>query len=199
MKEKTLYLLMIGLLALTTFIDLYTALRSPIFHVAEANPLKVYLGNTLLVVTIILLITVLASYYLKTQVSLQMIFAMSTFFIYVIAGHLIGAYYNIEADSQFRTHYDYEDNVYQQDSSQYRAVESKNNLVMDKYKRDYEKVYPDKKAVVTTYFSIVGLLVGVPMFLNWIAFYVAFSFYHSRRDKREVIVGEIYKKAKRLQ
>lgn len=190
---------MIVLLLLTTFIDLYTAMRSPIFHIAEANPLKLYLNNTLVFVTIIMMITLGAIYFLKSYLSLHKIFIVSTFVVYAIGGHLFGAYSNITADNQFRANYAYEDNVYPQDSRQFKAVESKNNLVVNEFKKDYEKYYPDKKAVVTNYFSIIGLLVMVPLILNYISFYVAFSFYNSRRGKRDLIVNDIYKKARKLQ
>lgn len=94
--ERNILYTISAALIVTTIIDLYTAYTSPIFKIAESNP--IYLTYGLLPLTIANIIVLgIFMFGIKKTLKLTMIFVFVLGSIFLSYGHLIGANSNIEA------------------------------------------------------------------------------------------------------
>lgn len=167
-QTSVLWVMMLVLIT-TTGIDMYTAFSSPIFDIAETNPIFLFIGTKTLVVLTVL-ITFFLFYKLKTLLSLPMLYTFSLLILYSSMLHLVGAMTNISATS-----------AYLADPEMFvQAIES----VSDTQK-------------VQSYMIIVSFGL-VPYLLAVIAFYVSYYLFLQRKGNRDKIILEIKDKIKRL-
>ncbi len=169
--EKNLLYLFIGILFITTVADIYTALTSPIFEIAEANPIYVFTGSVipLLVINIVVLIWFIRS--LRNSISIFKIFFFCMITLYLSVGHGFGIWSNITAT-----------NSYQENPEQYIETIG-----------EYEA-----KDKINAYMTLVSFVMVLPIVVSTIAFSVAMYFYEKRQPKREKIVNKICKLTKKL-
>ena len=161
--EKNVFYLLIFILILTTITDLYTALTTDIFYIAETNPIFLHFNlYSLLLLTI--LITVYIIYQLKKAISLTSIFIISLVTIYLSIGHIGGAYSNIITNNKY--------------------LENPEKQI--KY---YKSVTKEEK--VNNYLFFVGLIMVLPIILSFFAFIITNYFHNQRKPEREKIMDEI--------
>ena len=177
LTEKNLLYTLIGMLLLSTFLDMYTAFTSPMFEIAETNPIYVLTGSKgpLLILTFIITAWIIRN--LKSSISLYKIFTFSLVTIYLILGHLVGTYGNTMATNAY-------------EASEYNGTARQE--IIEEYK-DY-----DAKEKFISYSIIVGLVLLLPYILSFIAFAITMYFFSKRKSKREKIMDEIYKLIKEL-
>ena len=166
--EKQVLYILIGMLLVTTVVDMYTAFSSPVFDIAETNPIYVLTQSVvpLLVMTVAVSIWIIVN--MNNRISLMKIFLFSMLTFYLSVGHVVGAWSNITATAQ-----------YEEDTA--------------KFIEYIEEVTVKQK--LTAYVYIVGLAMILPIVISSIAFRVALFFYDKRKSKREKIVDDIAKSA----
>ncbi len=169
--EKNLVYLLIFVLVATTIVDIYTALRAPIFEIAETNPIYVLTGSIVPLLLLNIIIIVWFSRSIKNSISIPKIFVFCMITIYLSAGHLFGAWSNITATEQ-----------YQEDPEGF--VET-----VEEY---------DAEEKIQAYMFFVGVVMVLPIVISFIAFSIAMFFYRKRQSKREKIVNEICKLTRKL-
>ncbi len=175
--EKRVLYVLVGLLLLATFLDIYTALTSPIFEIAEMNPIYVLTGSKapLLVLTFVMLWWYISV--LKNSISIQKLYVITLATILLIFGHGIGVYGNTVSTNQY--------------------LESEDNPVeraelVEEY-RNYDM--GDK---INNYLIIVGVFLLIPFVISITAFYVAMYFYDQRKPQRDKIMNDICKLTDKL-
>ena len=169
--EKNILYLLIGILLLSTFLDIYTAFTSPIFEIGETNPIYVLTGSKgpLLLLTVVFTIWIIRS--LQTSISLFKLFLFSLVLIYMTFGHFVGVYGNTITT-----------NDYKENPEEVKAA-LENYDAQDKF---------------VSYSMVIGMFLLLPYTLSFIAFYITMYFHNQRKPERERITDEIYKLSKRL-
>ena len=169
--EKNLVYLLIFVLVATTIVDIYTALRSPIFEIAEVNPIYILTGSVMPLLLLNLIIVIWFSRNIKNSISIPKIFVFCLITIYLSAGHLFGAWSNITVTKE-----------YQENPEEFvEAV------------KEY-----DAKEKINAYMIFVGAVMVLPIVISFIAFSIAMYFYKKRQPKREKIVNQICKLTRKL-
>ena len=169
--EKNLVYLLIFILVATTLIDLYTALTSSIFSMAESNPIYVLTGSILPLLLINIVTIVWFGRNIKNSISIPKIFVFCMITIYLSAGHLFGAWSNITATEQ-----------YQENPEEFVEM-------VGEY---------DAEAKIRSYMIFVGAVMVLPIVISFIAFSIAMYFYRKRQPKRDKIVDKICKLTRKL-
>ncbi len=169
--EKNLLYSFIGVLIITTIADVYTALSSPVFEIAEANPIYLLTGSVVPLLVMTVFITIWFARNLTNSISIGKIFMFCMLTIYLSVGHGFGVWSNITATNQ-----------YQENPEEY--IE---NI----------EVY-EVKDKVTAYFILVGIVMMLPIVVSLIAFTIAMYFYEKRQPKRDKIVDKICGLTKKL-
>ncbi len=175
--EKRLLYTLIGLLLLSTFLDIYTAFTSPMFEIAETNPIYVLTGSKLPLLIITFIITAWIIKNINSSLSLLKIFSFSLITIYLVLGHSVGVYSNTLATER------YEATEYTETERQQIRLE-----IIEEYTTDF-----DQKEKLISYSIVVGLVIILPYFLSFTAFAITIFFYNKRKSKREKIMNNIYK------
>ncbi len=171
LTEKNLLYFFIFVLVATTLGDLFTAIRLPIFEIAETNPLYLITGNVFPLVFLNILSIIWISRNLKNSISISKIFIVSMLVVYLSIAHGVGMWSNITAGQQ-----------YQQDPQG--------------FVQDVQAISPREKA--TAYGLVIGVIMIMPIIISFIAFQIALFFYTKRLPKREKIMLEIYELSKRM-
>ncbi len=174
--ERNLLYILIGLLLITTAIDMWTAFTSPIFEIAEMNPIYMLTGTKAPLVVLTIIITLWIIKNISKSISIFKIFLFTLMTIYLTVGHSVGAYSNILATQQYEETID--------------PIE-KEELIQDY--REY-----DTKDKFMGYFILVGIVMLLPILLSMIAFYTTMYFYNKRKPQRDIIIDEIYKLSSKL-
>ena len=162
---RVMWTIAISLIA-STLIDMYTAFTSPIFFIAETNPLFLLFGSRGPLVLISIFATIWIFYTIKKSISLFRLYAFCLIFVYLTFGHLLGAYTNIVATQK-----------YEQNAT--AVVEL------------YEQTTTAEK--IKNYNLLVGLFMLLPMILSLIAFFITSWIYYKRLPEREKAMLEIKK------
>lgn len=171
LTEKRLLYGLIAILVVTTIADIYSAMRLPIFEIAESNPIYVLTGSTLPLIWLNIFVVVWYSRSLKNSISIPKIFIFCMLTLYLSVGHGFGIYSNITAGEE-----------YQKNPEGFIA--------------DVKAITPAEK--MQAYGLLVGIVMVMPIIISFIAFSVAMYFYGKRQPKRDKIMRDIYKLAKRL-
>lgn len=171
MTEKNLLKLFIGLIIVTTIADIYTALSSPIFSIAEMNPIYILTGSVVPLLVINVLVVVMIARTLRKSISITKIFIFCMFTLYLSLGHGFGVWSNISATNDYEAH-------------------------PQKYIEKIEQY--DVKDKITSYVILMGLIMLLPIFISFTAFFVAMYFYEKRQGKREKIITKICKLTNKL-
>lgn len=166
LTEKNLLFLLIGLLLITTFLDVYTAFTSPIFEAAELNPIYLLTGSKAppLILTVIITFWIIKT--LNKSLSIFRIFTFTLFTIYLIAGHLVGVYSNISATERYNEAPEETIEALKQSTSSEKFV---------------------------SYSILMGIIMILPIFFSVTAFIIALFFYNKRKPERDKITDEIYR------
>jgi len=171
MNEQKLLWTLMGALILSTLADMYTALSSPIFKIAEINPIYILTGSVIPLIALNFIVLYWFWTKLSKSLSLYAIYFFTLLTVVLVVLHGFGVYSNLTALEQYESNPE----VY---------VEAIGQL--------------SQEAKITTYFLYVGtlflLLLGIPM----IVFYSTMHFYHQRKPERDKIVDEIYEQAMKL-
>ncbi len=177
LTDKNLLYTLVGILLLSTFLDIYTAFTSPMFEIAETNPIYILTGSKapLLIITFIITAWIIIS--LKSSISLHKIFAFSLITIYLTFGHSVGVYSNTLATD-----------IYEETETD----ETARAELIEEY-QNY-----DVKEKFISYTVLVGLVIMLPYTLSFIAFAITMYFYSKRMPQREKIIDDIYKSIKKL-
>jgi len=164
--ERNLLFLLIGLLLITSVLDIYTAFTSPIFELAETNPIYVITGSKvpLLILTVLITIWIIKS--LSKSISIIKIFLFTIATTYLIIGHSVGMYSNIAATNEYEI-------------NQTAVIERVNQY--------------DTKAKFKSYSLVIGIAMLLPMLVSVLAFMIAMVFYNKRKPERERVIDDIYK------
>jgi len=169
--ERRILIAFTVLLLVTTVADMYTALTSPVFQIAETNPIYVYTNSIWPLIAMTLFITSWIIVNLSKRISLTKIFLFCMLSLYLSVGHGFGAYSNIKATEQ-----------YEQDTEGF-------------VERIGEVTVQEK---VNAYFLVVGFIMLMPLVISSIAFTAALWIYDKRKPKREKIMDKIYELAVQL-
>lgn len=165
--EKNLLYLLIFILLTTTFIDIFTALKNPIFRLGESNPIYLITGkNALFFTVLVLIITFYMILRLKKSISLPAIFIFTLVTIYASIGHIGGAISNIRGEKMY----------------------NENPEEIIKY---YQSVSNEEK--YTSYFTFVFIYMILPVLASFLAFITALYFHRQRQPEREKIIDKIQK------
>ena len=160
-KEKIIYTSLFSILMLTTIIDLYTALKSPIFRIAESNPIILLTHS----VTILVILTIIISWFVfkiaYTAFRYPKLFIGIIGILYISLGHLGGAYSNIIAHEKYLK--DPEATI-----------------------QEYQNMQVKEKA--SYYFSFVFVIIVIPLIVAYSTFMLVLSIFHEREGKREKLV-----------
>ena len=169
-EKKIVYSMMVGVI-LTTILDLGTALSSPIFKLAEANPIYLLTGGSSLLLFITIGFTVWILYKLKSAISLDMIFLTTLLSLYLMFGHTIGALSNVSSTVEY--HKNPEETIKQLEG--YTVKEK-----------------------LTVYSLVVVAFLMLPALFAFGAYYFTKKLWFQREGKREAIAWQIKKLAKKL-
>jgi len=168
-ENRIVYFLM-AVLIITTVVDLVTALRMPLFESGETNPLY-NIGGLKLLLGFTVFYLVFIGWKVRGNVSFPSIFYIVTVLIYLSAGHLMGAGFNLTATQQYN-----DDPVI--------------------FTEAIEKMDSEDKS--SFYFGVVGLFIMIPMIITFMCFFVTWKIYLLRKPKRELLyrkAHELIKKA----
>ena len=91
-NEKRLLYILIGILVITTVADIYSAMRLPIFEIAESNPIYVLTGSTMPLIWLNIFVVIWYSRSLKNSISIPKIFIFCMMTLYLSIGHGFGIY-----------------------------------------------------------------------------------------------------------
>lgn len=171
LTEKRLLYILIFILIGTTLADLLSALTSSVFKIAETNPIYLLTGNARPLIILNIFSVIWFARNLKNSISIPKIFVFCLITLYLSVGHGFGIWSNITAEQQYQ----------------------ENPAV---FVREVEEITTKEK--VEAYSLLIGIVMLLPILIAVIAFYVAMYFYTKRQPKREKIMGEIYKLAKKL-
>lgn len=163
--ERNIYITLAIILLLTTVIDIVTAVSSPVFEIAEINPIYVLTRSVLVMLSFSLLIVGFFIIRSLTRISMLGIFTYMMLFVYISAAHLFGAYSNVTSHQDFQA----DPEGY---TEQVQAISSNDKI--------------------NAYMLVIGLLFMMPMFLSGIAAYLTQRIYNFRQPKRERLVELSY-------
>ena len=169
--EKNLLWLFIGVLVITTLADIISALTSPVFSIAESNPIYVLTGSVMPLLIINVLVIIVIAKNLNRCVSITKIFVFCMFTVYLSLGHGFGVWSNIAATNDYEEH-------------------------PQKYIERIEQY--DVQDKISAYMVLVGFVMLLPIIVSLIAFSTAMYFYEKRQSKRNRIVTKICKLTKKL-
>ncbi|KKM19354.1 hypothetical protein LCGC14_1656540 [marine sediment metagenome] len=169
-ETRVMWAIAITLIA-TTIIDMYTAFTSPVFFIAETNPIFLLFGSRgpLVLITIFATIWIITT--INKSISLFRLYVFSLIFIYLSFGHLLGAYSNIVATQK-----------YEQNATQVLEL--------------YEETTTKEK--IKSYNLIVGIFMLLPVGLSVLAFFITNWLYHRRKPERDKLTIEIKKLADKI-
>lgn len=196
MNENRLWLIIIGVLAVTTILDMTTAFKSPIFEVAETNPFYIQFKSVIALVSITLIATIWMLYRLKKALSIGTIFAMCLSIIYLSAGHLIGTYSNVNMEKNYNGMVEFKADDYTQSLNM--SYESARALAINNSIQEIRQASGTDRQKLSYYWGIVGLFLGIPILLSYIAFAVAMKFYDLRKPERERIMENAYNELRKI-
>ena len=157
---------LIGILLLSTFLDIYTAFTNPVFELAETNPIYVLTGSKLPLLAITIVFTIWVMKNAWKSISIPKLFTFVSVMVYMIFAHGVGVYAN------WNTEQAYNENP----EAMLEAIENYNTG---------EKIQ--------TYSMIVGFLVMIPFILGFLSFWITMFFYDKRKPKRDKITDKIFK------
>jgi hypothetical protein len=171
--ERNLVYLLISILVITTLIDIFTAVSSPIFEIGETNPIYLLFGkNVFFLILVSTIATIWIIKKLNKSLSVTHIFIFTLITIYLSTGHLVGAYSNISATQA------YEENP-------------------EKTTKLINSITPKEKIV---YYQIIVLTFMIyPYVTAMAAFSITLYFFNKRKPEREKIVDNICKLTVKLQ
>ena len=171
LTEKRLLWGMIGVLIATTLLDMFSALRLPIFSIAESNPIYLLTGNVfpLIIMNIVVILWMWNN--LNKKLSLQKIFVYSMLTLYLSVGHGFGIYSNLNAQQQYE-------------------AEPEEFI-------EYAQSFSTEEKI-SAYVVIVGLIMFMPIVISIIAFNIAMYFYGKRAPKRDKIILQIHRLSKKV-
>ena len=171
LSEKQVLYALIFILIASTVIDIYTALSSPVFLIAETNPIYLLTNSVIPLLVTAVLVTAWIIVNLNNRISLIKIFVFSMISLYLSVGHGFGAWSNIYATDQ-----------YEQDKEGF--IESVKDI--------------DVRTKITSYSMFVGVVMFMPILISIAAFYITMFFYNKRKSKREKVIDDILKSAWKL-
>lgn len=160
--EKNIIILLGIILGITTIVDLYTAYTSPIFEVAETNPIFIAYGILPLTIMNFVYMGFLL-YGMKKSIKLSWIYGFVLATIFISFGHVLGAQSNIEATGKYN--YNPE-----------KVMEAINNTT------DAERIDFYTNFVMTKLF--------IPFTLSFIGLLITYYLFDLRRPEREKYIDE---------
>jgi hypothetical protein len=165
LTDKKLIYILIAVLGITTMLDLWTAYSSPIFKLAETNPLFINFGVFVLTaLNFIWMVVIIIG--LKKSLKLLTLFSFVMAALFLSYGHLSGMFANIEATNKY---YDNPQKVL----TQIKTLTA-----------------PQKTAA---YNSFVIDKIVIPYGICILGFSIIFYLYHKRKPIREKYVDEAIK------
>lgn len=171
--ERIVFYILVVILIITTLVDMYTAFTSPIFEIAETNPLYLLIGSIAPLIIISFIAIIFLLYHLNKGISLFKIYLFSLIIVYLSFGHLVGAYSNILAT-----------NKYNEDPE-----------TVEKY---LEEEAATTKQKIISYNILIGVFIVLPIILSSVAFYITTFLYHKKKPERDKIIYEIKKLADKI-
>jgi len=169
--EKQIVWTLLILIVISTIVDLYTAVSSPIFEIAEANPLYVYTGSITLTVMAGIVVVFFIFRRFLNAVSLPTIFGYTLICLYIIGGHAFGTWTNISATS---TYYENPEETIQ-------------------------KIEAVSDGVRVQSYGLLMLILFVPVVIAVVAFTVSYKIFLLRRPKREQLLAEVVKLVNKIE
>lgn len=164
--EKIVIYILSAVLGITTILDLYTAYSSPIFTIAETNPLFMNFGvGVLTAVNFVWMIVVIRG--LKKSIKLLSLFGFIMACLLLSYGHIVGMQANIEATSIY-----------------YKNPEKVTNYIM------YNMTAEDKAQIYNT---TVMDKIFIPYVISLIGFIIIFYLYNKRKPIRDKYVDDAIK------
>jgi hypothetical protein len=161
-KEQWIVIGLSAVLGLTTIFDLYTAYSSPIFHIAETNPIFLQFGEIALTAINFVYMIVLIRM-LKKSVKWAWLFAGVMAALLLSYGHVMGGLANVEST-----------NLYLSDPDFYMAK------ILNATTEDKISHY--------NIFAITTIL--VPYIISLTGFVIIMYLYEKRKPQREKYVDE---------
>ena len=171
-NEKKLLYILIGILVITTIADIFSAMRLPIFEIAESNPIYILTGSTMPLIWLNIFVVIWYSRSLKNSISIPKIFIFCMMTLYLSIGHGFGIYSNITAGEEYQ----------------------KNPEGFIEYA---QAITPQEK--IQAYGFLVGIIMVMPIMISFLAFCIAMYFYGKRQPERDKITHAIYKLSKKLE
>jgi hypothetical protein len=163
-KEKLLLWFIFFILICSTGLDLWTAFNTPLYEIAEINPVYLLTGNIWVLIIINIVFVIYFIYMMQKKLSLAKIFFVTIMIAYMSFGHFFGAYSNIRTEA-----------IYEKDPG---VFEERHAQVT-------------KQAAAGHYFNIMFVVVVLPAWLSIGSFVIAHKIYMWRRDRREQIISQI--------
>ncbi len=172
LTEKRLLYILIAILVITTAADMFSAMRLPIFRIAESNPIYVLTGSTMPLIFLNIFVVIWYSRSLKNSISIPKIFIFCMMALYLSIGHGFGIYSNITAGEEYQKN-------------------------PEGFIEDVQAITPKEK--IQAYGLLVGIVMVMPIIISFVAFTIAMYFYGKRQPKRDKITHKIYKLSKKLE
>jgi hypothetical protein len=164
--EKIVIYILSALLGICTILDLYTAYSSPIFTIAEANPLYMNYGvYALTAVNFVWMVVVIMG--LKKAIKLLTLFGFVMACLLLSYGHIIGMQANMEATSLY----------YQNPEKVMNYI--KYNITEETKTQEYNEVVINK--------------IFIPYIISLIGFIIIFYLYNKRKPIRDKYVDDAIK------
>lgn len=156
--------MLIGIFVVTTIIDLYTAFKNPAFRIGEINPLFLVTELSGLLILVNIFAVVIFAYLLHNYIGYRKAFLFTAVVLYASMAHLYGAYSNIVST-----------NEYLSDPEGYtKMVEGMT-----------------KSSKLSQYFSIIILLMFIPIFISYLAFDLALRLADGRLNRRQKAIKKM--------
>ena len=174
-KERYVIGGLILLLLFTISIDVWTAVRVPDILIQELNPIYIMSGNLYILIFINIITLAYLSYTLIKKVSLAKIYIIIIMTIFMMFGHMFGAYSNLEASKQYTT---------------------EPEAFVEKYSGENA---PSDTSKMGKYFLITFYIILLPIGLSILSFVLAHKIYVWRQPKRDKMVDEMCKLARKLE
>jgi len=160
--DKRVVFILCALLGLATVIDLYTAYSSPIFKIAETNPIYMEYGvYPLTLLNFLIMIFIIRG--MKKTIKLLTLFAFVMSCLLLSYGHILGAQSNIQATQMFH------------DNPQ---------KVLDQI----HSYTPEQKQ--SAYNDLVFNNIFIPYIISLIGFVIIFYLYDKRKPLREKYIED---------
>lgn len=164
--EKIVIYILSAVLGITTILDLYTAYSSPIFSIAETNPLFINFGvGALTAVNFIWMIIVIRG--LKKSIKLLTLFGFVMACLLLSYGHIVGMMANVEATGLY-----------------YKNPEKVTNYIL------YNMTATDKAQIYND--TVINKLF-IPYIISVVGFIIIFYLYNKRKPIRDKYVEQATK------